>query len=467
MSTALRFVDYFRHYIRAKRVAFDTNWDRTSGEGAYLLGKREHYSGLPIGMATPADCEGIKMEFNYGVAPSSVTGNGKMVHGLDVKMTMDQDWDFTLKPYNATVRGARIQAISQKDVSGRVMGAYINARAEGTYEIEGYISGATGPGMIGIEARTELATSAQITTTSAVGVLIFHRNQQDADIITGGYRGLQVEVPLMGTGASIEGTTYGIYIADEWGGGDDFDCGMCIDDDVCTTGIQIGNCTTGITLDGTMTTGLNIPTGCTTAIQTGADASDGGDVKFYGATTGEICEWDSSAATLKIQSTHTLSGSTPVNILRINNYPTMAASGSTRGLLVLSEALAGTEGAYLVGIAAIAEQDSTLRVHGVMSAICASLISGTDDPQTMCCVEMTYKNTGASSSSSQSYMLLREYSTGTPCCVFLNMPDHDTGSADRMNLFCENGAATTCSHTLRCLVGGNPYWIMLCSTPPA
>lgn len=304
MGSPMNFVDYFNYKINfVKRVTFNTHTGRTSGEGTYLFA-----DDLPVGMATPADCEGIKMEFKYGIAPSSVAGNGKMVHGLDIKMIMDQDWDFDLKPYNATVRGARIQAYSQKDISGRLMGAYINAQAQGTYEIEGYISGATGPGIIGIEARTELATSAQITTPNVVGVLIFHRNKQDADIITGGYRGLQVEVPLMGTGASIAGTTYGIYVGNDWGGTDYFDCGLYIKDSMATTGIQIGDCTTGITLDGTMTTGLNIATGCTTGIQvtattaiiTGANGTDGGDTILYGAASNELMKWDSSAATLDV-----------------------------------------------------------------------------------------------------------------------------------------------------------------------
>lgn len=216
MSTALRFVDYFRHYIRAKRVAFDTNWDRASGEGTYLFA-----NGLPIGMATPGDCQGIKMEFDYGVTPTLTTG--KMAHGLDIKMTMDQDWDTDTKPYNCTVRGARIQAWSEDNISGRLTGAYINARAEGTSkEIEGYISGETGPGIIGIQARTELGTSATITSPAAVGVMIYHHSKGNA-VLTGGYRALQIEAPLLLPGASITGTTYAIYIGEDWGGADTFD----------------------------------------------------------------------------------------------------------------------------------------------------------------------------------------------------------------------------------------------------
>lgn len=281
---AHNFVDYFFRRINGvKRVQFDSHLERTSGEGTYLFA-----NGLPIGMATPGDCQGIKMEFDYGVTPTLTTG--KMAHGLDIKMTMDQAWDTDTKPYNCTVRGARIQAWSEDNIAGRLTGAYINARAEGTdKEIEGYISGATGPGIIGIQARTELGTSATITSPAAVGVMIYHHSKGSA-VLTGGYRALQIEVPLLLAGASISSTTYGIYIADEWGGGDDFDCGMCLDDDICTTGIQIGNCTTGITLDGTMTTGLNIATGCTTGIAvvatTGISIGAGTtSINFAGAAT--------------------------------------------------------------------------------------------------------------------------------------------------------------------------------------
>lgn len=186
-----------------------------TGEGTYLFA-----NGLPIGMATPGDCQGIKMEFDYGVEPT-VSGDGKGVVGLDIKMTMDQDWDFGTKQYNATVRAARLQVVSQDDVSGRIEGAYINAIAEGTKEIEGYISGLTGPGIIGVEARTEIQTSATITTPAAAGVLIFHYCKGDATL-TGAYRGLQIELPLILAGGSISGITTAIYVGSDWGGANAF-----------------------------------------------------------------------------------------------------------------------------------------------------------------------------------------------------------------------------------------------------
>lgn len=216
---------YYMHKNNDIGITFAEVTGRT-GEGTYLFA-----NGLSIGMATPGDCQGIKMEFDYGVEPTLTTG--RQVHGLDIKMTMDQDWSIATKPYNATVRGARIQAWSEDDVSGRLTGAYINARAEGTSKtIEGYISGLTGPGIIGMQARTELGTAATITSPAAAGIVIHHYSKASS-VLTGGYRALQIEIPLMGSAASISSTTYGIYIGADWGGGDKFDYGLYITTGTC------------------------------------------------------------------------------------------------------------------------------------------------------------------------------------------------------------------------------------------
>lgn len=192
--------------VIAGRINFLEDAART-GEGAHLFA-----NGLSIGMATPGDCQGVKMEFDYGVSPT-LTGGGKGVHGLDIKMTMDQEWNFSSADRNATVRGARIQGWSQDDVGGRVMGIYSNARAEGTSKtVEGIIGGTDdGPGIISLEARTELGTSATITTPAIVGLLIFH-NSKTGSSLTGDYRAIQIQQPLMPT---ITGTKYGIYFGDD------------------------------------------------------------------------------------------------------------------------------------------------------------------------------------------------------------------------------------------------------------
>jgi hypothetical protein len=72
----------------------------------------------------------------------------------------------------------------------------------------------------------------------------------------------------------------------------------------------------------------------TVAIQTGADASDGGDVIFYGAATGELFNWDSSAATLDLTST-TTAADDMVSIYQTNT--STASSGYHRTLYVLAD----------------------------------------------------------------------------------------------------------------------------------
>lgn len=183
------------------KIVFGEDTNRT-GEGTCLFA-----NGIPIGMQTPGDCQGIKMEFIYGVTPVT-TGDGKQAHGLDIKMTMEKPWAFDSKPQNATVRGARIQGWSQDNVSGKVMGAYINARAEGTSKT--ITGGLTTTGLISIEARTELGTNASITATT-VGLLCFH-NQKTGSSLTGEYRAIQIDQPLTGTQT---GDKYGIYFADD------------------------------------------------------------------------------------------------------------------------------------------------------------------------------------------------------------------------------------------------------------
>jgi len=177
------------------------------GEGTYLFA-----NGLAVGNeGVPGDSQGIKMEFDWGSTPT-LTGNGRMVHGLDIKMTMEQDWNFTSNDRNAVIRGARIQGWSQDDVGGRVMGMYLNARAEGTFEIQGIIGGTDdGPGVIALEARTELGTSAVITTPAVVGVLIFHNSKTGSNLI-GHYKAINICQPLLPTHT---GTIYGIWFGDD------------------------------------------------------------------------------------------------------------------------------------------------------------------------------------------------------------------------------------------------------------
>lgn len=190
-------------------IEFITDSMRSDGEGVYIF-----TDGADTGMATPGDTEGVKLYFDYGVTPT-VTGSGKMCHGLDIKYIMDQPWDFTSADRNAVIRGARIQGISQNNVGGRVFGIYSNARSEGTYGILGtFATGATSAGLISIEARTEvMGTSATLTTPRVVGLLCYHRNATTA-ILSGEYAAIQIDEPLHGT-SGITGDRFGILFTDD------------------------------------------------------------------------------------------------------------------------------------------------------------------------------------------------------------------------------------------------------------
>jgi len=178
-----------------------------TGEGTYLFA-----NGLPIGMATPGDCQGMKMEFDYGVTPT-VTGSGKTITGCIVKMVMGYDWTFTSANRNAVVRGAMLHAESEGTVGGRVQGAYINAKASGTTEtITGtFAASSTSIGLMAIEARTELGTNCVLTTPRVAGILCFH-NQKTGSSLTGEYAAIQIDQPLTGT---MTGDKYGILFTDD------------------------------------------------------------------------------------------------------------------------------------------------------------------------------------------------------------------------------------------------------------
>lgn len=193
-------------YDQRMPIQFIEDASRT-GEGTYLFA-----NGLPIGMTTPGDSQGMKMEFDYGVTPV-VTGSGKTITGMIIKMVLDADWTFTSANRNAVIRGAMLHGESEGTVGGRVQGAYINAKASGTTEtITGtFAASSTSIGLMAIEARTELGTDCVLTTPRVAGMLVFH-NQKTGSSLTGEYAAIQIDQPLTGT---MTGDKYGILFTDD------------------------------------------------------------------------------------------------------------------------------------------------------------------------------------------------------------------------------------------------------------
>lgn len=199
------------------RIKFDENAIAHRGTATYMFA-----DGLAVGNeGIPEDAQGVRLYFDWGTTPT-LSGDGRMTHGLDVLMSMEQDWSFTTSKRNAVIRGARIAGHSWNDVGGKVMGAYINARANGigSFDIEGIISGAIdGPGMVSIEARTEIGTNTAITTPAVAGIMCYHRGMTGSDLI-GDYMAVYLCQPYL---PAHTGTVYGIWFADDGGTGDPYD----------------------------------------------------------------------------------------------------------------------------------------------------------------------------------------------------------------------------------------------------
>jgi len=203
------------------KVAFRERAVANRGEGTYLFANMLAVGGYDDNHPTlPGDSQGIKMEFDWGLSTTGIlTGSGKNVHGLDIKMLMDEIWDFTSGDRNATVRGARLQGWTEEDVGCRVMGLYANARADksGTnaIEIKGVIGSAEadpGPGLVSIEARTEIGASETLTTPAVVGVLVYH-NSKSLGALVGDYRAIQICQPNLPSHSG--GSKYGIWFGDD------------------------------------------------------------------------------------------------------------------------------------------------------------------------------------------------------------------------------------------------------------
>jgi len=160
-----------------------------------------------------------------------------------------------------------------------------------------------------------------------------------------------------------------------------------------------------------------------------------------------------------------------MNAQRINSYPTMASGVSARGLLVLTELLAGTGGVNGLGITAIAEQDSTKRITGYLTAGTFSLINAADATGGMACIELTYKNTSSTPSApgthNHAYISVRDYSTGTNCCSLFSFMDVITEmSANSNSAIVSTLTEGDSTHGVRFMVGTVAYWFMVTSHTP-
>lgn len=228
------------------RIEFDEIAIAHRGSGTYLFADE-----LAVGNeGIPGDAQGVCLKFDWGTTPD-LSGSGRMVHGLDVRMDMDQDWSFTTSKHNAVIRGARIQGLSTDNVGGKVMGAYINARANGpgSFDIEGIISGAIdGPGMVSIEARTEIGNNTVITTPAVAGIMCYHRGMTGSDL-KGDYMAVYLHQPYHPTHTT--GNSYGVWFANDGGTGDPYDYAFGFSSELDANAVAHYN--SGFSTDGTGT----------------------------------------------------------------------------------------------------------------------------------------------------------------------------------------------------------------------
>lgn len=166
----------------------------------------------------------------------------------------------------------------------------------------------------------------------------------------------------------------------------------------------------------------------------------------------------------------TLPDTTEVNTVKIVGTPTMISASSFSALRV-EAAPVGTTGGWAAGIYVKITQDSTKRISGYLCPGEFELINAAANASAMAVLTLNWNNSatspGAPGGSTQAYIQLRDYSSGTPCSALFEFTDITVGSADATSLICAMGNATTASHVIRITVKNTPYWILMDSTPPA
>jgi len=224
--------------------------------------------GLPIGVTNgTSDIYGTRLSFKWGTGEAGGT-YAKRTLGVFTRLEIDQDLSSSgdSRCFQAEVKTAA------KDVGGELTAGYFDCEAQGACTVgEGVTATETYPVMAGLDVRLRTTSGAVnlINTTNSQGyAACIHLYPYLRTNLDGNLSGLHIGSVYEEGGTNVQGTAYGILFIDDDASVHDWDYGIYISDSTCVTGIQIGDCTTGITLDGTITTGLNIAAGCSTAIDT-------------------------------------------------------------------------------------------------------------------------------------------------------------------------------------------------------
>jgi hypothetical protein len=150
-------------------------------------------------------------------------------------------------------------------------------------------------------------------------------------------------------------------------------------------------------------------------------------------------------------------------------YTGTQASGGNLVALNVAHTTAGTAGAWSSAIYAKITQGSTKNVNGYLSAIECELVNSNTNVSDWFPLVINANSTTLGSHSS--FIALRNYGTAVLNSLFWAGDSAliDATGPDSSTLVCglSGGKETTCSHAVRFIAGGTPYWLLATSTAPA
>lgn len=132
----------------------------------------------------------------------------------------------------------------------------------------------------------------------------------------------------------------------------------------------------------------------------------------------------------------------------------------------------GTGGAWVAGIFASVTQGATKAVDGYISAGEFELNNSADLAGAMSCLTLNWNNSssspGAPGGSTQAYLQLRDYSSGTPCSNLLEFTDLTIGTTaiDEIMTSVSDDYEQNCLFALKFTVKNVPYWFLVSGVAP-
>lgn len=159
--------------------------------------------------------------------------------------------------------------------------------------------------------------------------------------------GVAINSNTAGSNVTATGGFYGLYIYQDNSACLDFKTGIHMDDNVATTGIELGACTTGITLTGAMATGMSITGATTNAMLTEIDTTSANNAKIGLNISKDVTNATAAAA---LSSTNQA-----INITSVN-----ASSASASGVLTVSSGLIAASQANSTAVAQADIYNATL-----------------------------------------------------------------------------------------------------------